>query len=160
MLRPYVRMCGYVTFVTRFKFTCKFRCKFMSAFILQQITFKPSGLESWNFVWHLPTSRPFNVWYHCPRVMPLGGAKGPGRGHPCTVDTFLVFTDFLYYVSRRQGWRHIVLPQLSVCLSVHSSVHPSCSCVHSITWKTLQDIFMKLYRNINHHQTMCIPQNT
>ena len=32
----------------------KFRCKFMSAFFLQQVTFIPFGLESWNFVWHLP----------------------------------------------------------------------------------------------------------
>ena len=59
-------ICAYVTFVTRFKFTCKFRCKFTSMFLLQLITFIPSGLESWNFVWHLPTSRPFNVWYRCP----------------------------------------------------------------------------------------------
>ena len=68
-------VCACVTFVTRFKFTCKFRCKFTSAFLLQLITFIPSGLQSWNFVWHLPTSRPFNVWYRCPRVMPLGGAR-------------------------------------------------------------------------------------
>ena len=73
----YIRTCvsTYVTFVTRFKFTCKFRCKFTPAFLLQLITFIPSGLESWNFVWHLPTSRPFNVWYRWPRVMPLGGAR-------------------------------------------------------------------------------------
>ena len=37
---------AYVTFVTRFKFTCKFRCNFMSAFLLQLITFIPFGLES------------------------------------------------------------------------------------------------------------------
>ena len=37
---------AYVTFVNRFKFTCKFRCKFTSAFLLQLITFIPSGLES------------------------------------------------------------------------------------------------------------------
>ena len=73
-------LCAYVTFVTGFKFTCKFRCKFTSAFLLQLITFIPSGLESWNFVWHLPTSRPFNVWYRCSRVMPLGGAWGLGEG--------------------------------------------------------------------------------
>ena len=53
---------AYVTFVTRFKFTCMFRCKFTSAFLLPLITFIPSGLESWNVVWHLPASRPFNVW--------------------------------------------------------------------------------------------------
>ena len=58
-------VCAYVMLVTRFKFTCKFRCKFTSTFIMQLITFIPSGLESWNFVWHLPTSRPFNVWYRC-----------------------------------------------------------------------------------------------
>ena len=38
--------CAYVTFVARFKFTCKFRCKYMSTFLLQLITFIPSGLES------------------------------------------------------------------------------------------------------------------
>ena len=37
---------AYVTFVTRFKFTCKFRYKFTSVFLLQLITFIPSGLES------------------------------------------------------------------------------------------------------------------
>ena len=47
---------------------------------LQVITFIPSQLESWNFIWHLPTSRPFNVWYCCPRVMLLGGARGLGGG--------------------------------------------------------------------------------
>ena len=40
----YVR--AYVTFVTRFKFTCKFRCNFTSAFLWQLITFIPFGLES------------------------------------------------------------------------------------------------------------------
>ena len=80
--------CAYVTFVTRFKFTCKFRCKFTSAFLLQLITFIPSGLESWNFVWHLPTSRPTIVWYRCPRVMPLGG--GRGRGIPVLWTHFLL----------------------------------------------------------------------
>ena len=39
---------GYVTFVTRFtcKFRCKFTCKLTSVFLLQLITFIPSGLES------------------------------------------------------------------------------------------------------------------
>ena len=37
---------AYVTFVTRFKFTCKFWCNFTSAFLLQLITFIPFGLES------------------------------------------------------------------------------------------------------------------
>ena len=48
MLRPYVHtcVCAYVTFVTRFKFTCKIRCKFTSALLLQLITFIPSGLET------------------------------------------------------------------------------------------------------------------
>ena len=36
----------FVKFVTRFKFTCKFRCKFTSVFLLQLITFIPSGLEN------------------------------------------------------------------------------------------------------------------
>ena len=79
-IRYVTSVCAYVTFVTRFKFTCKFRCKFTLAFLLQLITFIPSGLESWNFVWHLPTSRPFNVWYRCPRFMPLGGARDRGGG--------------------------------------------------------------------------------
>ena len=60
----------------RFKFTCKFRCNFTSAFLLQLITVIPYGLESWNLVWYLPRARPFNTWYHCPRVMPMGGARG------------------------------------------------------------------------------------
>ena len=81
-------VCAYVTFVTRFKFTCKFRCKFTSAFFLQLITFIPSGLESWNFVWHLPTSRHFNI---LPQGHAPGWGQGSGQGHPCTVDTFLVF---------------------------------------------------------------------
>ena len=77
----YVRtcVCAYVTFVTRFKFTCNFRCKFTSAFLLQLIIFIPSGLERWNFVWHLPTSRPFNVWYRCPGSCPWAGL-GVGAG--------------------------------------------------------------------------------
>ena len=70
----YVRTCvrAYVTFVTRFKFPASLGANLRPAFLLQLIT---SGLESWNFVWHLPTSRPFNVWYRCPRVVPLDGAR-------------------------------------------------------------------------------------
>ena len=47
-VRAYVRtcVCACVTFVTRFKFTCKSRSKFTSEFLLQLITFIPSGLES------------------------------------------------------------------------------------------------------------------
>ena len=41
-----VRAYVYVTFVTRFKFTCKFRCNFTSVFLLQPIIFIPFGLES------------------------------------------------------------------------------------------------------------------
>ena len=42
--RDVTSVCAYVTFITRFKFTCKFickfRCNFMSAFLLQLITDK------------------------------------------------------------------------------------------------------------------------
>ena len=77
----YVRtcVCAYVTFVTRFKFTCKFRCKFTSAFLLQLITFIPSELESWNFAWHLPTSRLLMYGTVAPGSCPWA-ALGVGAG--------------------------------------------------------------------------------
>ena len=91
MLRLYVRMC--VCHVgNQVQVYLQVLVKFSSAFVLQLITFIPSGLQSWNFVWHLPTSRPFNVWYRCPRVMPLGGARGRGGG------IRVLWTQFIFFL--------------------------------------------------------------
>ena len=59
----------------------------------------------------------------------------------------------LNYVSPDRGGDLLFLPRLSV----RQSVRPSRILIRS-NLKTFQDIFMKLRRNIKHHQTTCRTQ--
>ena len=91
------------------------------------------------------------TWNGIPLIVPVQYNQNPN----VNIRVLLVVSFSFFICPWKTG--RIMLCHPSVHLSVCPSVHPLTFCVHSIT-DTVQDIFIKLGTNINHHQTMCRKQ--
>ena len=102
------------------------------------------------------------LYYDVPSVCPSVKFSCPLHNSDTVQDIFMKIGTNINALSDNVQRIRPVIPStffMACPLSIHLSVHPSVNFLCPLhNSDTVQDIFMKLGTNINHHQTMCREQ--